>query len=82
MHSSEEPNSLFGGMAAPEWNSLNFYIADPANECSWLFKLEAGENKYYFLFIIIKGSTYINGNAFAGRKLLLGKKVHFLVFIF
>ena len=82
MHSSEEPNSLFGGMAAPEWNSLDDYIADPANECSWLFKLEAGENKYFFLFIIIKGSIYINGNAFAGRKLFMGVTVLFLVFIF
>ena len=64
-------------MAAPEWNSKGKFIEDPANECSWLFKLEAGENKYYFLFIIIKGSIYINGNALAGRKLFMGIKVHF-----
>ena len=51
MHSSEEPNSFFGGMAAPEWNSYNNSIEDPVvGECSWLFKLEAGENKY-FVFI-------------------------------
>ena len=42
MHSAEEPNSFFGGMAAPEWNSEGKYIKDPANECSWLFKLETG----------------------------------------
>ena len=51
----------------PEWNSEGKIIADPANECSWLFKLEAGENKYYFLFIIIKGSTYINGMHLQGE---------------
>ncbi len=45
MHSSEEPDSFFGGMAAPEWNSLNKLIEDPANECSWLFKLECEKNK-------------------------------------
>ena len=42
MHSAEEPNSFFGGMAAPKWNSEAEFIEDPANECSWLFKLEAG----------------------------------------
>ena len=42
MHSAEEPNSFFGGMAAPEWNSEGKDIKDPANECSWLFKLEIG----------------------------------------
>ena len=50
MHSAEEPNSFFGGMAAPEWNSKGMFIEDPANECSWLFKLEAGENKYFFIY--------------------------------
>ena len=44
MHSAEEPNSFFGGMAVPSWNSEGNHIEDPANECSWLFKLEAGEN--------------------------------------
>ena len=44
MHNAEEPNSFFGGMAAPSWNSESKDIEDPANECSWLFKLEAGEN--------------------------------------
>ena len=44
MHSAEEPNSFFGGMAAASWNSEGKEIEDPANECSWLFKLEAGEN--------------------------------------
>ena len=44
MHSNEEPNSFFGGMAAPEWNSNKKDICDPAGECSWLFKIEAGEN--------------------------------------
>ena len=48
MHSAEEPNSFFGGMAAPEWNSEGKFIEDPANECSWLFKLEAGKIKYFF----------------------------------
>ena len=51
MHSAEEPNSFFGGMAASEWNSEGSYIEDPANECSWLFKLEAGENKYFFYLL-------------------------------
>ena len=49
MHSAEEPNSFFGGMAAPEWNSESKYIEDPVNECSWLFKLEAGEKRYFCL---------------------------------
>ena len=51
MHSAEEPDSFFGGMAAPEWNSEHKFIEDPANECSWLFKLEAGENKYFFYLL-------------------------------
>ena len=42
MHSAEEPDSFFGGMAAPEWNSLGNYIGDPIGECSWLCKIEAG----------------------------------------
>ena len=49
MHSAEEPNSFFGGMAAPEWNSESGYIEDPANECSWLFKLEAAEDTLLFI---------------------------------
>ena len=54
MHSSEEPNSFFGGMAVPEWNSKGNHLGDPVVEkCSWLFKLEAGENKYFYVFIII-----------------------------
>ena len=44
MHSNQEPNSFFGGMAAPEWNLKEEDICDPAGECSWLFKIEAGEN--------------------------------------
>ena len=44
MHSNEEPNSFFGGMAAPSWNSKEENICDPAGECSWLFKIEAGKN--------------------------------------
>ena len=46
MHSNEEPNSFFGGMAAPSWNSKGKYIADPANpnQCSWLFKIEVTES--------------------------------------
>ena len=51
MYSTEEPNSFFGGMAAPEWNSEGEFIEDPVNECSWLFKLEAGENKYFFYLL-------------------------------
>ena len=45
MHSNKEPNSFFGGMAAPEWNSEGDFIDDPAGECSWLFKIELGENR-------------------------------------
>ena len=29
MHSAEEPNNFFGGMAAPEWNSESKLIEDP-----------------------------------------------------
>ena len=43
MHSPKEPNSFFGGMAVPSWSHYG-QIKDPVNECSWLFKLEAGEN--------------------------------------
>ena len=77
MHSAKEPDSFFGGMAAPEWNSEGKFIKDPANECSWLFKLEAGENKYFFLFIIIKESIFINGNALTKSMLFMGIKVIF-----
>ena len=79
MHSADEPNSFFGGMAANSWNSLNDYIEDPANECSWLFKLEAGENNKYFIYftIIIKEWIFINGNALIVKKLLLDGKVYF-----
>ena len=50
MHSAEEPNSFFGGMAAPEWNSEGKFLEDPVDgECNWLFKLEAGENKFLFI---------------------------------
>ena len=79
MHSAEEPDSFFGGMAAPEWNSLDYFTEDPANECSWLFKLEAGKNKYFDLFIIIKESIFINENALKKRELLLERKVYFLI---
>ena len=44
MHSNEEPNSFFGGMAAPDWNSEGKYIED-VEECSWLFKLECEKNR-------------------------------------
>ena len=52
MHSAEEPNSFFGGMAANSWNSKDDYIKDAAYECSWLFKLEAGENNKYFVYLL------------------------------
>ena len=45
MHSNEEPNSFFGGMAASSWNSSNDWICDPKEECSWLFKIEIQETK-------------------------------------
>ena len=45
MHSNQEPNSFFGGMAESELNSDGKDICDPAGECSWLFKIEAGENR-------------------------------------
>ena len=82
MHSAEEPNSFFGGMAANSWNSKGDYIKDAANECSWLFKLEAGENnKYFFYFtIIIKESIFINGNALIVKKLFMEIKVYFFSF--
>ena len=77
MHSSEELNSFFGGMAAPEWNSEGNLIEDPiVGECSWLFKLEARENKYFYLFIKIEGSIFINGNAFKESALLLDIKAY------
>ena len=81
MHSAEEPNCFFGGMAAPEWNSFNDYIADPVNECSWLFKLECEENKYFDLFIIIKESIFINGNVLIESRLFLDIKVYFIYFL-
>ena len=31
MHSNEEPNSFFGGMAAPSWNSNGKYESDLAD---------------------------------------------------
>ena len=51
MHSSKEPNSFFGGMAAPSWNADREDIADPAGECSWLFKIEVEENMLVFPLI-------------------------------
>ena len=81
MHSAEEPNCFFGGMAASEWNSNNDFISDPViGECSWLFKLETGENKYFHLFMIIKELIFINGNALTGIMLFMGKKVYFFNF--
>ena len=46
MHSNQEPNSLFGGMAVPQLNSYanGKYESDPADQYSWLFKIEM-ENK-------------------------------------
>ena len=79
MHSAEEPNSFFGGMAALEWNSEGKHIEDPANECSWLFKLETGENKYFNLLIIIKELIFISGNALTKSKLFMDVKVYFLI---
>ena len=43
MHSNEEPNCLFGGMAVPQWESCYKYGIDPADQCSWLFKMEMKE---------------------------------------
>ena len=40
MDSEDEPNSFFGGMAVPSWNSEEKFISDPKDECSWLFKIE------------------------------------------
>ena len=77
MHSAEETDSFFGGMAAPEWNSEGKLIEDPANECSWLFKLECEKNKYFYLFIIRKESIFINGNALTASLLFWGIKVIF-----
>ena len=76
MHSNEEPDSFFGGMAAPKWNSEGKYIEDAFGECSWLFKLEAGTQKYFYLVIIVKESIFINGNALTVRELFLGMKVY------
>ena len=50
MHSNSEPNSFFGGMAAPSWNSKLNYIADPADQCSWLFKIEGHRKHVSILF--------------------------------
>ena len=76
MHSAKEPDSFFGGMAAPKWNSEGDYIEDASEECSWLFKLEAGKKKYFYLVIIVKELIFINGNALAIRALFLGIKVY------
>ena len=43
MHSYEEPNSFFGGLAVSSWNSNGEFICDPAEEYSWLFKIEIRE---------------------------------------
>ena len=51
MHSNKEPNSFFGGMAAPSWNSMGEYIDDPADKCSWLFKIEVTENMLVYYLI-------------------------------
>ena len=40
MHSNEEPNSFFGGMAVPQWESDSIFGIDPAHEHSWLFKMD------------------------------------------
>ena len=42
MHSDQEPNSLFGGLAAQSWNSNNNgnFELDLAEKCNWLFKIE------------------------------------------
>ena len=46
MHSGDEPDSFFGGMAVPSWKSSGESIADPVfGERSWLFKIEAAEKK-------------------------------------
>ena len=51
MHSNSEPNSFFGGMAVPSWNSEEGLIKDPAGECSWLFKIEVVESMLAFNLI-------------------------------
>ena len=81
MHSAKEWNCFFGGMAAPEWNSLNKHREDPTNECSWLFKLEYAGNKYFYLFILMKESIFINGNVLTKIMLLLGINVYFIYFL-
>ena len=48
MHSNSEPNSFFGGMAVPSWNSKG---NDPVDECSWLFKIEVVENMLVYYLI-------------------------------
>ena len=79
MHSTEEPNSFFGWMAAPSWNSEGKYIKDPAGECSWLFKLQCEENKYFDFFILMEESIFINGNALTAIMLFMGINVYFLI---
>lgn len=44
MKTSIENNSLFGGMAVPPWLSNDKFSSDPAELCSWLFKLEVLED--------------------------------------
>ena len=51
MHSNKEPNSFLGGMAAPSWDSKKKSIADPVDQCSWLFKIEATENMLAYYLI-------------------------------
>eukprot|EP00828_Plagiopyla_frontata_P023681 TRINITY_DN3027_c0_g1_i6.p2 TRINITY_DN3027_c0_g1~~TRINITY_DN3027_c0_g1_i6.p2 ORF type:complete len:159 (+),score=25.22 TRINITY_DN3027_c0_g1_i6:545-1021(+) len=63
MHSNKEPNSFFGGMAVPSWNSEKKDIADPAGECSWLFKIEVGESMLHLhQWKCIKKDEAIYGN--------------------
>ena len=53
-----------GGMTVPSWNSKGKDM-DPADECSWLFKIELGESMLAFNLInqILIDFTFINGNA-------------------
>ena len=54
MQSNQEPNCLFGGIAIPSWESPDDedgnYGIDPADQCSWSFKMEIKYQEFLNIF--------------------------------
>ena len=68
-------------MAAPSWDSKNTYIADPADQCSWLFKIEVTESMLAYYLLNSIGFIFTNGNALKQIKLFMAVDVY-LFFLF